>query len=825
MAIKRTNPNFAYGVGDALLRLAPLPIIADRDPTSADHAELGTEWINKAQGNVFVITRITNNGATWSTSPASGVGVFSEVQVTTGDLTVDLGNIVVTAGDLTVSAGTSTLNDVDIAGTLTFTGDLDLTSAALIDITSTLNAAPSIYIRANGGVNEQVLIRSDQGSSLTSISLLSDVGGIALEASGLADASALRFNAPAGGINADCALQLNLTSSQNASDAISINATAGGILIGATGAAGEDIVIVNTGGSLDFSSGESIADAVVIEASDAAGGVEIKAGSGGIAIGPEADCTSVDICDVAPTASREIILSGGTNATASVTDLVSIAPDGATTNADSVKQVDICPGTVTTGQSLVNINSGTAASGTSTVNISTNTGGGTKAVNVGNADALTTINLDGITNINTSVNANVNIATGTSTGVVSIGNGAAGAVSVDSAAGISIDGALASNFTVTGASEDLTLSSIGGSVFVSASEDVAGAVTLSASGGTSESILLNSTLGTAATSIDLVSDAGGITLTSNLATADGINLNAIGGGVDIDGALQVNIASAQAAVADSVRIVASAADGGVDIDAGTGGLALDSTGAVSIQGAAASDFSVSGAGIDLSLVSAAGRVIMNGEEAANDACEILSAAGGCTVDVALDVSIDSSGGNILVGAAAGDVSVDASGTVELNSSGGAISIGNDAVAQAINVGTGAAARTVTVGNTTGASAVNIDAGTGGINLSSGGIFTLDAVSNVIASPTASTTINANVGAATFTGFTTASSATQQFTITNSVATTTSQIICVASNEGANVARMTVTRINRSAGSFVVDVTNNGSAALNGNLTLTFIILN
>lgn len=825
MAFRRADTPIVYAVSGASIEVMPPPVRAQVDPTTSDVGPIGMFWINQLDNTSWQLVDIEAGEAIWTTSPASGGGIFTEVTINPGDLNVTAGDSTL-GGALTV-AGLSTFNgDVTIGAGSTFTinGDLDLSSAGLIDLTSTLDADPAIFLHANGGTSEVIRLRSNQGTSVNSLDFVSDVGGITLT-SGLASADAINLAASNGGVDIDGALAVNISSSQNSGTAISLNATAGGILIGAAGAAGEDIVIVNTAGSLDFSSGESISDAIIIEASDAAGGIEIKAGSGGIAIATEADCTSVDICDVAPTESREVIVSGGTNATAAVTDLVSIAPDGATTNADSVKQVDICPGNVAIGQSLVNINSGTAASGTSTVNISTNTGGGTKTVNVGNGDALTTINLDGVTNINNSVNANVNIATGTSTGIVAIGNGTAGAVTVDSAAGISLDAAANSNFTVTGASADLTLSSIGGSVFVSASEDVAGAVTLSASGGTSESILLNSTLGTAATSIDLVSDAGGITLTSNLATADGINLNAIGGGVDIDGALQVNIASAQAAVADSVRIVSSAADGGVDIDAGTGGLTLDSTGAFSIDGAAASNVSVSGGGIDLSLVSAAGRVVMNGEEAANDACEILSAAGGCTVDVAMDVSIDSSGGNILVGAAAGDVSLDASGTVELNSSGGAISIGNDAVSQAINVGTGAAARTVTVGNTTGASAVNIDAGTGGINLSSAGIFTLDAVANTIASPTASTTINANIGAATWTGFTTGSGVTQQFTITNSIATTSSQIICVASNEGANVARMTVTRINRSAGSFVVDVTNNGSAALNGNITLTFIILN
>ena len=58
------------------------------------------------------------------------------------------------------------------------------------------------------------------------------------------------------------------------------------------------------------------------------------------------------------------------------------------------------------------------------------------------------------------------------------------------------------------------------------------------------------------------------------------------------------------------------------------------------------------------------------------------------------------GGITLASTGAGDITInsddtlllDADGVLELNSSAGAIGIGNDAVAQAINIGTGAAAQ-------------------------------------------------------------------------------------------------------------------------------------
>lgn len=57
--------------------------------------------------------------------------------------------------------------------------------------------------------------------------------------------------------------------------------------------------------------------------------------------------------------------------------------------------------------------------------------------------------------------------------------------------------------------------------------------------------------------------------------------------------------------------------------------------------------------------------------------------------------------------------LDSSGVLELNSSAGVISIGNDAVAQNINVGTGAAARLITLGNVTSTTEVLINVGTNG----------------------------------------------------------------------------------------------------------------
>jgi hypothetical protein len=176
---------------------------------------------------------------------------------------------------------------------------------------------------------------------------------------------------------------------------------------------------------------------------------------------------------------------------------------------------------------------------------------------------------------------------------------------------------------------------------------------------------------------------------------------------------------------------------------------------------------------------------------------------------------------------------------------GTVTIGNTANADAINLesGTGGLflignahsihigddagnANTITIGNSTANTSLDLTAGTNfGIAIASGGAISMVEATATAASPTATVTINERAGLATFTGFTTAAAGTQAFTITNSNATVTSGISVTVLNEGTNDAQMTLTRVERLVGSFVVTVLNNGAAALNGNLSIDFWVKN
>jgi len=219
-------------------------------------------------------------------------------------------------------------------------------------------------------------------------------------------------------------------------------------------------------------------------------------------------------------------------------------------------------------------------------------------------------------------------------------------------------------------------------IVLTSTENAADSIYLHANGGTSEQIRLHADQGTGVGSVQLESDVGGITLLSGLASADAINLTASAGGLDLDGALQVNVASSQAA-ADAVVINASA--GGVDVIAATN---------------------------DLDLTASTASINLTAAEADAGAISLQAAAGGLDIDTGLAIIAD------------------AAGNVEVNSSAGQILIGNDDVDQNASFATDGE-RTVTVGSTNGAAALVLQAGTGNITMTG----TIEAVDAKFVRPT------------------------------------------------------------------------------------------
>jgi hypothetical protein len=274
------------------------------------------------------------------------------------------------------------------------------------------------------------------------------------------------------------------------------------------------------------------------------------------------------------------------------------------------------------------------------------------------------------------------------------------------------------------AGEDIDIIATGSSVNIESTEDAALALYLHANGGTSETIRIRADQGTRVNSIDTTggisldaaaasnftatgafditvsSTAGSINISGGEAATDAINIDAAAGGLDVDVALQMNLDSAQAANT-AIRINASDVAGGIDIDAGTGGITIDTTGTLSLDSAGATNLTATGA-FDITIQSTAGSVIVSASESAVDALQLLSTAGG--IDI------------LASGAAAGE-------DIDIIATGSSINItSTENVTDAIVITASGAA-----------SAVQLDAGTGSFRIGTGLVIPVTAVNNA-ASP-------------------------------------------------------------------------------------------
>lgn len=229
-----------------------------------------------------------------------------------------------------------------------------------------------------------------------------------------------------------------------------------------------------------------------------------------------------------------------------------------------------------------------------------------------------------------------------------------------------------------------------------------------------------SNFNTSVGNLTLDSEAGNLVLDGHT----GITADSATGGMSIDVAAASNFTTTSGAItveataasggriiveggdsgAQAITLTATNAAGGIDLNAGTNGFTADSTGAISLDAAAASNFSIAttGAGQDLTLAVTGATdssvIVSSTGTNANDAIQLTATAGGLTASINNNVIIDSTAGQI-----------------DINAAAGVINIGNDDVDQNINIGT-QGERTIAIGNGVGAAGVTIDAGTGGISL-------------------------------------------------------------------------------------------------------------
>jgi hypothetical protein len=164
--------------------------------------------------------------------------------------------------------------------------DLTILSGGNLNLRSTVDEADAIYIRANAGASETIRIHSDQGTGASaatesdaSIQLLSDLGGIGIR-SGLNAVNAIRLETD-GGASENIVIHSNQgTSITEGAASIQLLSDAGGINIKSKANLAECILLTADGGadeSIKLHADQSTSSSAIELVADA-GGIVINAG-------------------------------------------------------------------------------------------------------------------------------------------------------------------------------------------------------------------------------------------------------------------------------------------------------------------------------------------------------------------------------------------------------------------------------------------------------------------------------------------------------------------------------------------------------------------
>lgn len=751
MAIKRIKKNMVYGITDDILAMPPQPIVAQRAPTTADYAEIGTLWIDQPNDDAYVVTKVAAKSATWINT-GGGSGTFTSVTTTAGIIagttifagsTIESTTTVTVGTNLTVSGLGRGVVQSSAAGLFSSSegtdGQLLISSSAGAAAWATITAGAGILVT---NANNSITI---DATGATASTFPTDVAGPVSPLAGATTlaggtnittdgsvANTVTFNLDdnvnlAGSLTAGVDLTMStgtctISADDDVAQAIYLH-TNGGTnetieIYADQGTSAASIYVHSDVGGIDLTSGLASADAINITCSDAAGGIDVDYGTGGMSV---------------------------------------IGANGAFT--------------VETGIGAINIGADAAA----------------KAIVIGNATGATSVALNcgtGACNIGTSATAHtttVGSTTGAASTVIQAGTGdllltstddmtldAAGVLEFNSSAGIIGIGIDADDFAIN-------VGTLGNRT-----------ITVGVVGGTT-GLRLNAGSGNAALASDGTIDIDGVGVVSVNSSGAAIN---VGNDAD-DFALNLGTAGNR-----TITVGATGGTSALILNGGSGNITTACDGTVDIDSAGAVSINSSGATLGL------------GNDA--DAYAINIGTGAAQRDITIGNITGTTGVDINAGS--GDINITSTDSI----------IGLVSGSGAINIGADAAAKSITLGNTTGATAVSIDSGTGGIDINAAGIVTMTPATDTQAA--AAVTIDANVGVGVFTGLTTAAAGSQVLTVTNSICTVDSAILCTLANKGANDAQCTITRVIPGAGSFTVTYQNLGAAALNDDLILTFWII-
>tara|TARA_R110000822_G_scaffold43544_5_gene117509 strand:+ start:2922 stop:5408 length:2487 start_codon:yes stop_codon:yes gene_type:complete len=273
--------------------------IKEEAAAPADTAAYGQLWVkNNTPNDLYFVNdagtevRITNGS-----SLAGGGGVASD-DITAGDAAVSL---TTSSGAITIDSNASTVTldgHTGVAIISSLSGEVDITSAANIDINATTTAtidAAGVSIDSAGVAANFTVTSDGAGEDLTIALAGATDSSLVLSSTGTA-ADALQITTSAGGMDITvagaaagedldilCNQEINITSTSDAANAIYLRANAGTsetIKIHADQGTGADsIEITSDAGSIDINAGDNItidaADEITITTTSADGHIAI----------------------------------------------------------------------------------------------------------------------------------------------------------------------------------------------------------------------------------------------------------------------------------------------------------------------------------------------------------------------------------------------------------------------------------------------------------------------------------------------------------------------------------------------------------------------
>ncbi len=464
-------------------------------------------------------------------------------------------------------------------------------------------------------------------------------------------------------------------------------------------------------GTLDVGGLTTLSASAVIDTAGTALDLATDADTADVNIGTGAAARTITIGNV--TAGTAVAVNTGTGSftvtTTGTGDIVLNSDDTMLLDADGVLELNSSAG-------IIGIGNDADAN-----NINIGTGAAQRVITIGNGTSASQVVLNAGT-------AGINIGTNAIAHSVTIGNqtGATAVVIDAGTGGIDIGTTIAKTITIGNITTTTAIAINSGTGGIALASTSTGDITLNSS----DTLLLDS-----AGVLELNSSAGIISI-GNDAVSQNINIGGAGtraitlGNSTSTTSVSINTGTGSSlnlgtnAIAHVVTIGNVTGATGVTINSGTAGVAINTTGAGDFVVTSADTVLIDSAGV-LELNSSAG-VIGIGNDAVAQNINIGTGAAARVITIGnvsgasqvvinsgtAGVAINTTGaGDVLINSA-DTVLIDSAGVLELNSSAGAISIGNDAVAQNINVGTGAAARVITIGNVTGATGVAVNTGTG-----------------------------------------------------------------------------------------------------------------